>query len=188
VCVTHRLSFILEPKGDIGFAVHDVKNTRHTRSARSGGSCSTFRLALAVPQWRGKRYERTPRSRLVVGRHRRAFSSFWAEGGLKRCPIPEGGVSMGRWYGQSSSLPFAPLRRGHVGGNRLGEKWRYWSERRNEGQGAYPGGDSGSGTGRTGRGRRRRVKRRDPERGWWRMCLRRSLVAIPLPGGDFQRH
>lgn len=65
---------------------------KRTRSAPSWGLGSTLPLALAVPRWWGKQYERTPRSRLVIALNRRASSSSWAEDGLKRYPMPEGDV------------------------------------------------------------------------------------------------
>lgn len=65
--------------------VDDVKNARHTRSARSWGSYPTVLRAVAVPRWRGKRYGHTPRSIPVIDSHQRAFSSSWSGGGAGGC-------------------------------------------------------------------------------------------------------
>ena len=195
----------------------DVKNTRRTRFARSWGSYPTVPRSVVVPRWRGKRCEHTPRSGHVTDSRRRAFSSSWlgggakdfakggakggarsgangdvngddANGGVNGCPMPPGdGVNMERWFVQSSSSPFVPLRQGRVERFQSTEKWGCRLEGRNDHQRAGHERDPGTDTGRTPRGTRQRVKIRAPGYGLQRMCLRRGSVAIGPPG-DFRGH
>jgi len=169
--------------------VDDVKNTRRTRSARSWGTYPTSTRGLAVPRWRGKQYERTPRSGPVIVPHRRVFSFSWAEGAPGGWPTLGDDVSMGRSYARSGSLlAFAPLRQGRVERFLLTVKWRCRLEGRNESHGAFPESDAGENSEKTSWGTRRRVKTRSPGHGLRRRYLRSGLVAIVHPGSDLQRH
>lgn len=169
--------------------VDDVKNARHTRSARSWGSYPTVLRAVAVPRWRGKRYGHTPRSIPVIDSHQRAFSSSWSGGGAggcakgcaksgvnggvngcangdaNGCPMPGDGASTERWRVQSSSSSFAPPRQGHVERLPSMEKWGCQLEGRNGVRRACPERDPGADTGTTVRGTRGRVKTGAPKRG-----------------------